>query len=59
MWRRKHPEIDGVSLHRSQIFRDFCAMQAQAAESSGYAGQFRCFLERRIKGSLFRFIAIA
>jgi hypothetical protein len=23
-------------------------MQAQAAESSGYAGQFRCFLERRI-----------
>jgi hypothetical protein len=24
-------------------------MQAQAAESSGYAGQFRCFLERRIQ----------
>jgi hypothetical protein len=22
-------------------------MQAQAAESSGYAGKFRCFLERR------------
>jgi hypothetical protein len=23
-------------------------MQAQAAESSGYAGKFRCFLERRV-----------
>ena len=37
-----------ASLHRSQIFRDLCAMQAQAAESSGYAGQFRRFLGRRI-----------
>ena len=23
-------------------------MQAQAAEFSGYAGKFRCFLERRV-----------
>jgi hypothetical protein len=23
-------------------------MQAQAAEFSGYAGRFRCFLERRV-----------
>jgi len=36
------------SLHRSQILRDLRAMQAQAAEFSGYAGKFRCFLERRI-----------
>jgi hypothetical protein len=30
---------DETSLHRSQIFRDLRAMQAQAAESSGYAEQ--------------------
>jgi len=30
-------------------------MQAQAAEFSGYAGKFRCFLERRI---LKQFISI-
>jgi hypothetical protein len=37
-----------TSLHRSQILRDLGAMQAQAAEFSGYAGKFRCFLERRL-----------
>jgi hypothetical protein len=30
-------------------------MQAVAAELSGYAGKFRCFLERRVSNSLFRF----
>ena len=30
-------------------------MQAVAAELSGYAGQFRCYLEIRVKNSLFRF----
>jgi hypothetical protein len=34
-------------------------MQAMAAEFSGYAGQFRCFLEEKnFKGSLFRFILL-
>jgi hypothetical protein len=41
-------EFGSASLHRSQILRDFWAMQAQAAESSGYAGEFRCFLKRKI-----------
>jgi hypothetical protein len=36
------------SLHRSQILRDLWAMQAVAAELSGYARKFRCFLERRV-----------
>jgi hypothetical protein len=31
-------------------------MQAVAAELAGYAGKFRCFLERKIKNSFFRFI---
>jgi hypothetical protein len=31
-------------------------MQAQAAESSGYAGQFRRFFREEFKDSLFRFI---
>jgi hypothetical protein len=39
---------DVSSLHRSQILRDLGAMQAVAAELSGYAGKFRCFLGRRV-----------
>ncbi len=35
-----------TSVHRSQILRDFYAMQAEAAEFSGYAEKFRCFLAR-------------
>jgi hypothetical protein len=31
-------------------------MQAVSAEFSGYAGKFRCFLERRVSNSLFRFV---
>jgi hypothetical protein len=30
-------------------------MQAVAAELPGYAGEFHCFLEKRVKNSLFRF----
>jgi ABC-type bacteriocin/lantibiotic exporter with double-glycine peptidase domain len=37
------------SLDRSQILRDLRAMQAQAAEFSADAGEFRCFLERRVQ----------
>jgi hypothetical protein len=37
-----------VSLHRWQILRDLPAMQAVAAELSGYAGKFRCYLEGKI-----------
>jgi len=39
--------LNTISLHRSQILRDLWAMQAQAAESSGYAGQFRCFFGKK------------
>jgi hypothetical protein len=35
--QQKRP-ISPTSLHRSQILRDLRAMQAQAAEYSGYAG---------------------
>ena len=31
-------------------------MQAVAAELTGYAGKFRCFLETRLRNSLFRFL---
>ena len=31
-------------------------MQAQAAESSGFAGEYRCFWREEFHGSLFRFI---
>jgi hypothetical protein len=37
-----------VSLHRSQSLRDLGATQAVATELTGYAGKFRCFLERRV-----------
>jgi hypothetical protein len=36
-----------TSLHRTQIAGDLSAMQALAAEFSGYAEKFRCFLEIR------------
>jgi hypothetical protein len=36
-----------ASLQRSQIFRDLRALQAQAAESSGYAGPFCCFFKEK------------
>jgi hypothetical protein len=32
--------IQGVSLHRLQIFKDLSSLQALAAEFSGYAGKF-------------------
>jgi hypothetical protein len=37
-----------VSLRRSQSLRDLGATQAVATELTGYAGKFRCFLERRV-----------
>jgi hypothetical protein len=35
--------IDSSSLHRAQILRDLCAMQAKAAEFSGYAENSAAF----------------
>jgi hypothetical protein len=37
------PNERWFSLHRSQILRDLSAMQAAAAQFSGYAGKFGCF----------------
>jgi hypothetical protein len=41
------------SLHRSQILRDLWAMQAMAAEHSGYAGPFCCFFWRESSRQFF------
>jgi hypothetical protein len=55
MTQGRNPLNKAASLHRSQISGDLRTMQAVAAEFSGYAGKFRCFLRGEFKCSLFRF----
>jgi hypothetical protein len=47
------PEGNGFSLHRSQILGDLGAMQAQAAESSCFAGNSAAFFYGKICNNLF------